>query len=96
MLEKGFETPGIVQLAGEDLDMAPGAYSELLDTIFRELDLVVQPEVAYCAYAASIAEELSPWAYGGPHPQPERIEEWLRSYFENFLAANAKYRSGII
>jgi hypothetical protein len=58
MLERGFETPGIIQLAGEDLDMDPMAYSELLDTIFRELDFEVRPEVACCAYAASIAEEV--------------------------------------
>ena len=85
MLEKGFETPGVIQLAGEDLDMDPLAYSALLGTIFRELGFEVQPEVANCAYAASIAEE-------DPR-KPERMDGWMRRYFEAFLAANPKYRS---
>ena len=58
MMEKGLETPGIVQLAGEDLNMNPFAYSELLDTIFLELGIEVQPETAYCAYAMVIANEV--------------------------------------
>ena len=58
MMEKGLETPGIVQLAGEDLDMNPFAYSELLDIIFLELGIEVQPETAYCAYAVVIANEV--------------------------------------
>ena len=57
MMEKGLETPGIVQLAGDDLNMNPFAYSDLLDTIFRELGIDVQPEVSYCAYAVVIANE---------------------------------------
>ena len=55
MMEEGLGTPGIVQLAGEDLNMNPFAYSELLDTIFLELGIEVQPEIAYCAYAVDIA-----------------------------------------
>ena len=58
MMEKGLETPGIVQLAGDDLNMNPFAYSELLDTIFLELGIEVQPEIAYCAYAVDIANEV--------------------------------------
>ena len=58
MMEKGQETPGIVQLAGEDLNMNPFAYSELLDTIFLELGIEVRPETAYCAYAMVIANEV--------------------------------------
>ena len=58
MMEKGLETPGIVQLAGEDLNMNPFAYSELLDTIFLELGIEVQPETVYCAYAMVIANEV--------------------------------------
>ena len=61
MMEKGLETPGIVQLAGEDLNMNPFAYSELLDTIFLELGIEVQPETAYCAYAVEIANEVLRW-----------------------------------
>ena len=58
MMEKGLQTPGIVQLAGEDLNMNPFAYSDLLDSIFRELEIEVQPETAYCAYAVDIASEV--------------------------------------
>ena len=58
MMEKGLETPGIVQLAGDDLNMNPFAYSDLLDTIFRELGIEVQPETVYCAYAVEIANEV--------------------------------------
>ena len=39
LLEKGIETPGIIQLAGEDLDMFPTEFAELLDTILKELDI---------------------------------------------------------
>ena len=133
MLEKGFETPRVIQLAGEDLDMDPLAYSALLGTIFRELGFEVQPEVANCAYAASIAEEvlqgqrtvregfgvlnaaaissgydlvfndfyfakdyvenLVPWPDEEDPCKPERMDGWMRRYFEAFLAANPKYRS---
>ena len=58
MMEEGLETPGIVQLAGEDLNMNSFAYSDLLDTIFKELAIEVQPETAYCAYAVDIASEV--------------------------------------
>ena len=58
MMEEGLGTPGIVQLAGEDLNMNPFAYSELLDTIFLELGIEVQPETANCAYAVVIAIEV--------------------------------------
>ena len=58
MMEVGFDTPGIVQLAGEDLNMNPFAYTDLLDTIFRELDIKIEQEVAFCAYAICIADEV--------------------------------------
>ena len=58
MMEEGLETPRIVQLAGEDLNLNPFAYSDLLDTIFMELEIEVQPETAYCAYAVDIACEV--------------------------------------
>ena len=41
LLEKGIETPGIIQLAGEDLEMFPTEFAELLDTIFMELDIEI-------------------------------------------------------
>ena len=58
LLEKEIETPGIIQLAGEDLDMFPTAFAELLDTIFKELDIEINQETAYCSYVMSIAQEV--------------------------------------
>ena len=58
LLENGIETPGIIQLAGEDLDMFPTEFTELLDTVFKELDVEINQETAYCSYAMSIAEEV--------------------------------------
>lgn len=58
MMEQGLETPGIIQLAGEDLNMNAFAYSNLLDTVFRELGIEIRPETAYCAYAVDIANEV--------------------------------------
>lgn len=58
MMKQGLETPGIIQLAGEDLNMNAFAYSKLLDTVFRELGIEIQPETAYCAYAVEIADEV--------------------------------------
>ena len=58
LLEKGIETPGIIQLAGEELDMFPTEFTELLDTIFKELDIEINQETAYCSYVLGIAEEV--------------------------------------
>lgn len=58
MMENGLETPGIVQLAGEDLNMNPFAFANLLDTVFQELDIQVSPEIAYSSYVMSIAGEV--------------------------------------
>ena len=58
LLEKGIETPGIIQLAGEDLDMFPTEFAELLDTILKELDIEINQETAYCPYVMSIAQEV--------------------------------------
>ena len=58
LLEKGIETPGIIQLAGEDLDMFPTEFAELLDTILKELDIEINQETAYCSYVMSIAQEV--------------------------------------
>ena len=58
MMEEGLETPEIIQLAGEDLDMNSFDCSNLIDTIFRELEIEVLPETAYCAYAVGVANEV--------------------------------------
>ena len=58
LLEKGIETPGIIQLAGEDLEMFSTEFAELLETLFKELDVEINQETAYCSYVMSIAEEV--------------------------------------
>jgi len=58
LLENGIETAGIIQLAGEDLDMFPTEFTKLLDTIFKELDVEINQETAYCSYVMNIAEEV--------------------------------------
>ena len=57
MMAARLETPGIVQLAGADMDMNSFECSDLLDSIFRELEIEVLPETAYCTYALEIANE---------------------------------------
>lgn len=58
LMENGLETPGVIQLAGEDLDMFPTEFAELLDTIFRELEIEIDQETVYCSYILSIAQEV--------------------------------------
>ena len=58
MMENGFDTPGIVQLAGEDMDISFSQFSQLLETIFKELGLDIPDETAYRAYAICIADEV--------------------------------------
>ena len=58
LLEKEIETPGIIQLAGEDLDLFPTEFTGLLDTVFKELDVEINQETAYCSYVLGIAEEV--------------------------------------
>ena len=58
MMENGFGVPGIVQLAGEDLDMNPFQFANLVDAILGELGLDIPDEIAYNAYAVCIANEV--------------------------------------
>ena len=58
LMENGLETPGVIQLAGEDLDKDYGAFTNLLESIFRELGIDVNQEVFYCAYVLSIAQDV--------------------------------------
>lgn len=58
MMENGFGTPGIVQLAGEDLNMNPFQFANLAESIFQELDIDIPDEVAYYSYAVCIANEV--------------------------------------
>ena len=58
LIENGLETPGVIQLAGEDLDLEYSAFSYLLETVFRELSIDVNQEVFYCSYVLCIAQDV--------------------------------------
>ncbi len=58
MLEKGTETPGIIQLAGEDLNMNIFEFNSLVCTIFQELGIDLSNDDAYYQYALSIAHQV--------------------------------------
>lgn len=93
MLGNGLDTPGIIQLAGEYLHMDPTAYANLLDTIFKELDIKVEKEGAYCAYAMSVADEVAFLPIKDSGLRMDNVEEWMYQYFEKFVQANNKYSS---
>ena len=58
MLENGMETPGIVQLAGEDLNMNIFEFNSLVCTIFQELGIDLSNDDAYYQYALGIAHQV--------------------------------------
>ena len=58
MMEKGMETPGIVQLAGEDLNMNIFEFNSLVCTIFQELGIDLSNDDAYYQYALGIAHQV--------------------------------------
>lgn len=58
MMEKGMETPGIVQLAGEDLNMHFLEFNSLVCNIFQELGIDLSNDNAYYQYALSIAHQV--------------------------------------
>ena len=58
MMEKGYQTSGIIQLAGEDLNMNPFEFSSLIETIFQELNLDVSNDDAYYQYALWVAHQV--------------------------------------
>ena len=58
MMEKGFQTPGIIQLAGEDMNMNPFEFSSLVETIFHELDLDISNDDAFYQYALWVAHQV--------------------------------------
>ena len=57
-MENGYDTPSIIQLAGEDLSMNPFEFSSLANTIFKELELNVTTDDAYYQYALGIARQV--------------------------------------
>ncbi|MBQ6045485.1 MAG: hypothetical protein IJL42_08195 [Bacteroidales bacterium] len=92
LLENGIETPGIIQLAGEDLDLFPTEFTELLDTVFKELDVEINQEAAYCSYVLGIAEEVirgERTARSGL--RTDNVNEWTHQFFEKLVKANEKY-----
>ena len=58
MMEKGMETPGIVQLAGEDLNLNFLDFSSLVLNIFKELEIDLADDDVYYQYALSIAHQV--------------------------------------
>ena len=58
MMEKGTETPGIIQLAGEDLNMNFLEFNSLVCNIFQELGIDLSNDDAYYQYALSIAHQV--------------------------------------
>ena len=58
LMENGLETPGVIQLAGENIDLNYWAFTNLLEAVFRELDIDVNQEVFYCSYVLCIAQEV--------------------------------------
>ena len=58
MLENGMETPGIVQLAGEDLNMNIFEFNSLVCTIFHELGIDLSNDDAYYQDALGIAHQV--------------------------------------
>ena len=58
MLENGMETPGIVQLAGEDLNMNIFEFNSLVCNIFQELGIDLSNDDAYYQYALGIAHQV--------------------------------------
>ena len=58
MMEKGMETPGIVQLAGEDLNLNFLEFNSLVCNIFQELGIDLSNDDAYYQYALGIAHQV--------------------------------------
>jgi flavin reductase (DIM6/NTAB) family NADH-FMN oxidoreductase RutF len=58
MLEKGFQKPGIIQLAGEDVNLNQFEHASLIESILRELELEVTTDEAYQQYVLYIAHQV--------------------------------------
>ena len=58
MMEKGMETPGIVQLAGEDLNLNFLEFSSLVLNIFKELEIDLADDDVYYQYVLYIAHQV--------------------------------------
>ena len=58
MMENGFQTPGITQLAGEELNMNPFEFKALFDKILCELNWNFKDEEIYSHYVLYIAQKV--------------------------------------
>ena len=58
MMEKGMETPGIIQLAGEDLYMNPFEFASLVSKIIQELGIELTNDDVYYQYALVIGRQV--------------------------------------
>ena len=67
MMEQGLDTPGILQLAGEDLDLNPFEFASLTERIFQELDWDLAGDDAHYQYAMGVAQEV----LNGDYPAEE-------------------------
>ena len=58
MMEKGFQTPGIIQLAGEDVNLKQFELASLIESILKELELEVTTDEVYQQYVLYIAHQV--------------------------------------
>ncbi len=58
MMEKGFQTPGIIQLAGEDVNLNQFEHASLIESILKELELEVTTDEAYYQYVLYMAHQV--------------------------------------
>ena len=58
MMENGMETPGIIQLAGENLNMNPFEFASLVSNIINELGIDITNDDVYYQYALFIAHQV--------------------------------------
>ena len=58
MMEKGFQTPGIIQLEGEDVNLNQFEHASLIESILKELELEVTTDEVYQQYVLYIAHQV--------------------------------------
>lgn len=58
MMEKGFQTPGIIQLAGEDMNLNQFEFASLIESILKELELAVTTDEIYYQYVLYMAHQV--------------------------------------
>ena len=58
MMEKGFQTPGIIQLAGEDVNLNQFDHASLIESILKELELEVTTDEVYQQYVLYIGHQV--------------------------------------